>query len=168
MAELAKFKLMSTTNSGGGGVGLAPAKLRPQRQSDPAIQIDTLQLGGTSRQQSLEDGWAGGRCSGRGWRATVEHGRAGIGWLNNCRPTQPVYGATRFPAPKKVHKTQARLHRPLLNPARLGLSFFEQCHIYGAVCASEGTRSRGLSSYCSRLVASTGHAVFYVSGKMLH
>lgn len=42
------------------------------------------------------------------------------------------------------------------------------CHIYGSVCASKGTRARGLSFRGSRLVASTGHAVFYVSGNLLH
>lgn len=42
------------------------------------------------------------------------------------------------------------------------------CHIYGSVCASKGTSPRGLSFRCSRLVASTGHAVFYVSGNLLH
>lgn len=52
MAELGKFKLMSTTNSG----AHVPAGLRPQRQSTSAIEDDTFQIGWDLAVLSLEDG----------------------------------------------------------------------------------------------------------------
>lgn len=69
-------------------------------------------------------------------------------------PTQPA----RQHRPRGVYSIEHALSLPTRGT----------CHIYGSVCASKGTRPRGLSFRCSRLVASTGHAVFYVSGNLLH
>lgn len=59
MAELGKFKLMSTTNSG----AHAQANLRPQRQPGLAIWDDTFRVGWDLVDLSLEDGWSGRQMS---------------------------------------------------------------------------------------------------------